>query len=118
MACILELRATYLQVHKATLLDGRPVAIKVQYPGVADSIVSDLWSMRQLITYTGVVPPGLYLDRVLEVAREELLEECDYEREASRSSPTLLTACHMPCERIWEDMPMGGRAAHYLYRPP
>jgi len=35
--------------------------------------------------YTGVVPPGLYLDRVLEVAREELLEECDYEREQEKN---------------------------------
>jgi len=33
-----------------------------------------------------VVPPGLYLDRVLEVAREELLEECDYEREAANTT--------------------------------
>jgi aarF domain-containing kinase len=40
--------------------------------------------MRQLINYTGVVPPGLYLDRVIEVAREELLEECDYLREVRR----------------------------------
>jgi len=73
------------QVHKAVLLDGRTVAIKVQYPGVAESIVSDLWSMRQLLNYTGVIPPGLYLDRVIEVAREELLEECDYEREADNT---------------------------------
>lgn len=33
-----------------------------------------------------MVPPGLYLDRVLEVAREELLEECDYEREAANTT--------------------------------
>jgi aarF domain-containing kinase len=32
--------------------------------GVADSIQSDLWSMKQLITYTGLVPPGLFLERV------------------------------------------------------
>ena len=49
---------------RAVLDDGRTVAMKVQYPGVADSIVSDLWSMKQLITYTGLVPPGLFLDRV------------------------------------------------------
>ena len=51
------------QVHRAVLTDGRTVAIKVQYPGVADSLQSDLWSMKQLINYTGVVPPGLYLDK-------------------------------------------------------
>jgi aarF domain-containing kinase len=52
------------QVHRAVLGDGRQVAIKVQYPGVADSIQSDLWSMKQLVSYTGLVPPGLFLDRV------------------------------------------------------
>ena len=71
------------QVHRAVLEDGRTVAIKVQYPGVADSIRSDLWSMKQLIYYTGLVPPGLFLDRILEVAQRELLQECDYVNEAS-----------------------------------
>jgi len=71
------------QVHRATLEDGRRVAIKVQYPGVAESIRSDLWSMKQLIGYTGIIPPGLYLDRVLHVAQRELLQECDYHNEAA-----------------------------------
>jgi len=71
------------QVHRAVLEDGRQVAIKVQYPGVATSIRSDLWSMKQLIFYTSLVPPGLFLDRVLEVAEKELSQECDYEREAA-----------------------------------
>jgi len=71
------------QVHRALLPDGRAVAIKVQYPGVADSIHSDLWSMKQLVSYTGLVPRGLFLDRVLEVAQKELLQECDYEHEAA-----------------------------------
>ena len=34
------------QVHRAVLSDGRHVAVKVQYPGVAKSIGSDLWSMQ------------------------------------------------------------------------
>mmetsp|Transcript_23992 Transcript_23992/g.46759 ORF Transcript_23992/g.46759 Transcript_23992/m.46759 type:complete len:614 (+) Transcript_23992:190-2031(+) len=82
------------QVHPAVLTDGRRVAVKVQYPGVATSIQSDLWSMKTLISYTGVAPPGLYLDKVIEVAREELLEECDYVREASNTKKfkTLLSA--------------------------
>ena len=68
------------QVHRALLHDGRRVAIKVQYPGVADSISSDLWSMKQIVNYTALVPPGLFLDRLLEVAQRELLDECDYLR--------------------------------------
>jgi len=39
--------------------------------------------MKQLILYSGIVPPGLFLDRVLEVANKELLQECDYENEAA-----------------------------------
>ena len=46
------------QVHRAVTLDGRTVAIKVQYPGVADSIESDLNNLKTLVTYMNVLPPG------------------------------------------------------------
>lgn len=46
------------QVHRARTLDGRLVAIKVQYPGVADSIESDLNNLKTLVTYMNVLPPG------------------------------------------------------------
>ncbi len=55
------------QVHRATLTDGRAVAIKVQYPGVAASIESDLWSVKQLISLTGMAPRGMYVDNVIKV---------------------------------------------------
>lgn len=73
------------QVHRAVLSDGRQVAVKVQYPGVAKSIGSDLWSMQQLVSYTGLVPPGMYIDKVIKVAKQELLQECDYRREADNT---------------------------------
>lgn len=73
------------QVHRAVLADGRDVAVKVQYPGVARSIGSDLWSMQQLVTYTGLVPRGVFVDRIIKVAKKELLEECDYTREADNT---------------------------------
>ena len=57
--------------HHASL----PALSRVRGVGVADSIRSDLWSMKQLIGYTGIIPPGLYLDRVLHVAQRELLQE-------------------------------------------
>jgi aarF domain-containing kinase len=47
------------QVHRAVTLDGRRVAIKVQYPGVADSIESDLGNLKALVTYMNVLPPGM-----------------------------------------------------------
>ena len=71
------------QVHRATLPDGRAVAVKVQYPGVADSIHSDLDNLQRLLVFSNVLPKGLYLDAMVKVAREELADECDYGREAA-----------------------------------
>ena len=77
------------QVHRARLPEsgggggGGWVAMKVQYPGVARSIESDLLNLKRLITYTHVLPRGLYVDELMRVAREELLRECDYELEAA-----------------------------------
>ncbi|CAM9188583.1 unnamed protein product [Discosporangium mesarthrocarpum] len=70
------------QVHRARLLDGTEVAMKIQYPGVADSIESDLRNLERLVTLTNVLPPGLFIDEIIDVAREELTQECNYEIEA------------------------------------
>ena len=71
------------QVHKAKLPNGRAVAVKIQYPGVARSIASDLNNLKLLVTMTNLVPRGLYIDEIMRVAAVELAEECDYLREAS-----------------------------------
>jgi aarF domain-containing kinase len=70
------------QVHSGTLKDGRRVAVKVQYPGVADSISSDLNNLSLLLTASRLLPKGLYLDKTIANARTELGWECDYVREA------------------------------------
>jgi aarF domain-containing kinase len=70
------------QVHRAKLLDGTDVAVKIQYPGVADSIDSDLQNLKTLVRVTNLLPPGLFIDNIIRVASEELTEECDYLREA------------------------------------
>ncbi|CAM6091660.1 unnamed protein product [Calypogeia fissa] len=70
------------QVHRAVLKDGREVAMKVQYPGVAASINSDIDNVKLLLEYTNLIPKGLYLDQALNVAKEELRRECDYGLEA------------------------------------
>jgi aarF domain-containing kinase len=70
------------QVHRAVLKDGREVAVKVQYPGVADSISSDLNNLSLLLTASRLLPKGLYLDKTIANARTELAWECDYIREA------------------------------------
>ncbi|KAF2142857.1 uncharacterized protein K452DRAFT_269360 [Aplosporella prunicola CBS 121167] len=71
------------QVHKAVLKStGMPVAVKVQYPGVANSIDSDLSNLSLLLTASRVLPRGLFLDKTIANARTELGWECDYIREA------------------------------------
>ncbi|KAK2009370.1 ABC1 family protein [Colletotrichum eremochloae] len=71
------------QVHRATLKDGgRKVAVKIQFPGVADSINSDLDNLGILLTATKLLPKGLYLNKTIDNARLELGWECDYDREA------------------------------------
>lgn len=71
------------QVHKATLKsNGKRVAVKIQFPGVADSINSDLDNLGILLTATKLLPKGLYLNKTIDNARLELGWECDYDREA------------------------------------
>ncbi|KAI0490933.1 ABC1 family-domain-containing protein [Xylaria cf. heliscus] len=69
------------QVHRATLKSGEKVAVKIQFPGVADSINSDLDNISMLLLASGMLPKGLYLDKTIDNARTELGWECDYERE-------------------------------------
>ncbi|KAI0600459.1 ABC1 family-domain-containing protein [Biscogniauxia sp. FL1348] len=71
------------QVHRATLKStGTKVAVKIQFPGVADSINSDLDNLSMLLTASKMLPKGLYLNKTIDNARTELGWECDYEREA------------------------------------
>ncbi|CAL1398796.1 unnamed protein product [Linum trigynum] len=71
------------QVHQAVTKDGIKVAMKIQYPGVANSIESDIENVKLLLDYTNLIPEGLYLDRAMKVAKEELSRECDYILEAA-----------------------------------
>lgn len=63
------------QVHQATLKDGTKVAVKIQYPGVANSIDSDFKNFERLIKVLGIFPRGLYLDELINNVRKELHEE-------------------------------------------
>lgn len=74
------------QVHRAVMKDGLQVAMKIQYPGVADSIDSDIENVKLLLNYTNLIPEGLYLDRAIKVAKEELSRECDYKLEAENQT--------------------------------
>ncbi|WP_370400473.1 ABC1 kinase family protein [Sulfitobacter sp. JB4-11] len=72
------------QVHRAQLKDGRDLAIKVQYPGVARSIDSDVANVGALMRMSGLLPKGFELAPYLEEARKQLHEETDYVREGEQ----------------------------------
>lgn len=71
------------QVHRGTWSDGRAVAVKVQYPGAAQALVSDITQVSRMARLTGSWLPGLELGPVLAELKERLVEELDYTVEAS-----------------------------------
>ncbi len=73
------------QVHKAWLKDGRAIAVKVQHPGIKESIDSDMANVGALLRMSGLVPKGVDLAAILEEARLQLHDETDYEREADNA---------------------------------
>ncbi|MFN4018993.1 MAG: ABC1 kinase family protein [Erythrobacter sp.] len=72
------------QVHKALTRDGEELAIKVQYPGVAKSIDSDVDNVMTLLKLAGFAPPELEMDKLLAAAKQQLHEEADYQREGAQ----------------------------------
>uniref|UniRef100_A0A182IX98 ABC1 atypical kinase-like domain-containing protein n=1 Tax=Anopheles atroparvus TaxID=41427 RepID=A0A182IX98_ANOAO len=71
------------QVHRGVLKDsGMEVAIKIQYPGVAKSIESDIDNLVSMLKVWDVFPAGVFIDNVVAVAKRELAWEVDYTREA------------------------------------
>lgn len=70
------------QVHRAQTRDGRDLAIKVQYPGVRQSIDSDVDNVATLLRVSGLLPRGLDVGPLLQEAKRQLHEEADYLREA------------------------------------
>lgn len=66
------------QVHKAVLHDGRQAVMKIQYPGVAKSISSDVDNLLRLISLSNLLPKGMFIENAAKVAKKELAMECDY----------------------------------------
>jgi len=70
------------QVHRAVWSDGRPVAVKVQYPGAGPALLSDLAQLGRLARLFGVLAPGLDVKPLIEELRARVAEELDYRLEA------------------------------------
>ena len=70
------------QVHRAVLHDGRAVAVKIQYPGVAEAIRADMQNAGMLMRMAKALAPGLDAKAAADELKERVLEELDYELEA------------------------------------
>ena len=71
------------QVHRAVTLDGRAVAVKVQYPGIAETIAADLRNVALLRRMLRIAAPAQDVDALLSELRDRVGEELDYRREAA-----------------------------------
>jgi predicted unusual protein kinase regulating ubiquinone biosynthesis (AarF/ABC1/UbiB family) len=70
------------QVHRARLHDGREVAVKVQYPGIAEAIHADMQNLRLGLKLLNVIAPGIDTGAIAQEIRERITQELDYELEA------------------------------------
>jgi predicted unusual protein kinase regulating ubiquinone biosynthesis (AarF/ABC1/UbiB family) len=70
------------QVYRATLVDGREVAVKVQYPGVASAVRADLQNLDMIMRLLKRMTPALDVKGLATEIRERIAEELDYELEA------------------------------------
>lgn len=71
------------QVHRAVLADGRAVAVKIQYPGMAKALAADMSNAGLIMRLAKALAPGLDAKSVAAELKERVLEELDYEIEAA-----------------------------------
>jgi predicted unusual protein kinase regulating ubiquinone biosynthesis (AarF/ABC1/UbiB family) len=90
------------QVYRARLHDGRAVAVKVQYPGVAQAVRADLQNLGLIMRVAKRMAPGMDVKAMTHEIRERLTDELDYEHEAQQ---------HRAFARSWRDHP-------FIYVPP
>jgi predicted unusual protein kinase regulating ubiquinone biosynthesis (AarF/ABC1/UbiB family) len=74
------------QVYRATLHDGREVAVKVQYPGVAAAVRADMQNLDMIMRLLKRMTPGMDAKAIAAEIRERIGEELDYELEAQNQS--------------------------------
>ncbi|MBN1528928.1 MAG: AarF/ABC1/UbiB kinase family protein [Thermoleophilaceae bacterium] len=90
------------QVYRARLRDGRDVAVKVQYPGVAQAVRADLQNLGLIMRVAKRMAPGMDVKAMTREIRERLTDELDYEHEAQN---------HRAFARTWSGHP-------FIYVPP
>lgn len=93
------------QVHKAIAPDGRALALKVQYPGVADAVDSDLRAIRRMMSAFRVMLPKEAIDGLFEEVRSVLVRELDYVRERQETDIFRERLSHIEGLRVPETFP-------------
>ncbi|MGW2957609.1 ABC1 kinase family protein [Streptomyces sp. NPDC001220] len=74
------------QVHRAVWHDGRVVAVKVQYPGAGEALLSDLGQLSRFARLLGPLIPGMDIKPLIAELRDRVSEELDYALEAQAQS--------------------------------
>lgn len=72
------------QVHQAFTHEGEEIVLKMQYPGVAESIESDVDNLRSLLVMARLVPGTIDIDELVAEVKRELRQEVDYARELAQ----------------------------------
>ncbi|NAZ35658.1 AarF/ABC1/UbiB kinase family protein [Rubellimicrobium sp. CFH 75288] len=93
------------QVHRARAHDGRALALKIQYPGIAASIDADLDNAAALLRLSGLLPPDLDPAPFLAEARRQLHEEADYAAELRHLRHFRALLADDPAFRLPEPVP-------------
>ncbi|MDW4908259.1 AarF/ABC1/UbiB kinase family protein [Streptomyces sp. ADMS] len=70
------------QVHRGVWHDGREVAVKVQYPGAGEALLSDLTQLSRFARLLGPLIPGMDIKPLIAELRDRISEELDYGLEA------------------------------------
>jgi predicted unusual protein kinase regulating ubiquinone biosynthesis (AarF/ABC1/UbiB family) len=71
------------QVHRAVWSDGRPVAVKIQYPGAGKALINDFTQLSRVGRLFGMLMPGLEVRPLLDELRDRVAEELNYGLEAT-----------------------------------
>jgi predicted unusual protein kinase regulating ubiquinone biosynthesis (AarF/ABC1/UbiB family) len=90
------------QVHRAVTAEGKRVAVKIQYPGIAEAVETDLRNVQLLFPLVKRLAPGLDVKALATELRERIADELDYEVEAQH---------HRAMARGWRGHP-------FVYVPP
>ena len=95
------------QVHKCETIDGKTLAVKVQYPGVKKSINSDIKNIGFLLSKSGLVPSTVDLPQLLKLGQAQLHDETDYLLEArtlNHFSELLKTETYLTIPKVYDEL--------------